>query len=140
MDSGNIKSQAHRKRLLSLDIARGLAVIFMIMQHSMIIYGSPEATSTFLGEIIVLLGTAPAAPVFMVLMGIFFIYSRKDFKSKLLRGFSLLMLGYILNFVRFTLPVSIALFLYSFHPVTHGGHSPICRTGLPVHGAGRIFE
>ncbi len=86
-----------------MDLARGMAVLFMIMQHGMIIYGINEGAGSLLGEFIVILGTAPAAPVFMLIMGVFF-PMQKDMKLNAVRGVKLIGTGYLLNLFRFVLP------------------------------------
>jgi surface polysaccharide O-acyltransferase-like enzyme len=94
------------QRIGFLDLARGLAVLFMIMQHSMIMYAVNEGEGSFIGDLVVLSGTVPAAPVFMMIMGVFFLKS-KSMKASTIRGLKLIVLGYILNFFRFFLPVLI---------------------------------
>jgi len=91
------------KRIAFFDLARGLAIIFMIMQHGMIIYGINEGEGSFLGELIVLLGTGPAAPIFMLIMGVFFLRV-KDMRGSAIRGLKLIGLGYLLNLLRFVIP------------------------------------
>jgi len=99
-----------RKRILSFDLARGLAILFMIMQHCVITFGTEEVNEDGLGLVILLLGTAPAAPVFMFLMGVFFIYAgNKPVRTNLVRGVKLLVLGYLLNLLRFVLPALLLL-------------------------------
>ncbi|MCP4589820.1 MAG: DUF1624 domain-containing protein, partial [bacterium] len=51
---------------------------------------------------------APAAPVFLLIMGVFLGQSRRGVRHGVLRGLRLLALGYLLNFLRFTLPLGIA--------------------------------
>lgn len=59
-------------RIYSLDFVRGIAVLFMIMQHAMIMFEKTEGEGdTIIGNIFILLGTAPAAPVFVFIMGVF---------------------------------------------------------------------
>ncbi|MCF8067145.1 MAG: DUF1624 domain-containing protein [Desulfobacterales bacterium] len=94
-----------QQRILYLDFARGLAILFMILQHAMIMFAVNSGESSELGDLILLLGTAPAAPVFMLIMGIFFMRSNSQcLKAGILRGFKLIFLGYILNIFRFSLP------------------------------------
>ena len=62
-----------------------------------------------MGGIFLLLGTAPAAPVFMVIMGLFFMRPGKNGLSYgIKRGLTLITLGYILNVFRFYIPILIA--------------------------------
>ena len=91
------------QRILFLDLARGLAVFFMILQHGMIMYAVDEGAGTPVGDFIVLAGTAPAAPVFMFIMGVFFLKAR-DMETVRLRGLKLMALGYVLNLLRFSIP------------------------------------
>lgn len=100
---------SNTNRIFYLDFMRGLAVFFMILQHAIIIH---ERTSgegnTILGNLFVILGTAPAAPVFIFIMGVFFIKSNKPLKQNILRGLKLFVFGYTLNLLRFTIPVFLA--------------------------------
>lgn len=99
-------------RLLSIDLARGLAVFFMIAVHTLEVYANQEVKGSIFGQIIEFLGGPPAAPVFMTLMGFSFIYSRKsELKPKLLRGFKIFLSGYILNIIRGVLPFTLSTYL-----------------------------
>ncbi len=96
-------------RLLSIDLARGLAVFFMIAVHTLELFANEEVKTSVFGQIIEFLGGPPAAPVFMTLMGFSFIYSRKsDLKPKLWRGFNIFLSGYILNILRGVIPFTLA--------------------------------
>jgi len=93
-------------RLRFLDLARGLAIVFMVMQHVQVIFAVGEGEDSALGLLFVLLGTAPAAPVFMVAMGFLFGSStRTGVRSGIVRGLQLFALGYVLNVLRFMLPL-----------------------------------
>ena len=96
-------------RLRFLDLARGLAIVFMVFQHVQIIFAVSAGEDSSLGAIFVLLGTAPAAPVFMVAMGFLFgSSSRTGVRDGLVRGLQLFALGYLLNLLRFSLPLLLA--------------------------------
>ena len=97
-----------KKRILYLDFARGLAILFMFTQHCMIIHEKTAGESTILGLVFILLGTAPAAPVFMVIMGVFLGKSTENLLNTIIRGAKLILLGYILNILRFSIPLLIA--------------------------------
>ncbi len=100
------------QRLLSIDLARGLAVVFMIAVHTLEVFASEEVKNSVFGQIIEFLGGPPAAPVFMTLMGFSFIYSRKSkLKPRLLRGFKIFLSGYILNIFRGVLPYTLSTYL-----------------------------
>ena len=101
-------------RIDALDHVRGLAVIFMIICHSAIVFGSEAFGHTVYGWIAAnALGTGPAAPVFMLLMGLFFAYPvDKPFVFKVARGAKLISLGFLLDITRGVLPYLIALKLH----------------------------
>jgi len=100
------------RRLLPIDLARGLAVFFMIAVHTLEVFASEEVKKSMFGQIIEFFGGAPAAPVFMTLMGFSFMYSRKsDLKQRLLRGFKIFLSGYLLNIIRGVIPFKLAIFL-----------------------------
>jgi len=95
-------------RLRFLDIARGLAIVFMVFQHVQIIFAVGSGEDSALGAAFLLLGTAPAAPVFMVAMGFLFgSSSRTGVRSGVVRGLQLFALGYALNLLRFVLPLLV---------------------------------
>lgn len=99
-------------RLLSIDLARGLAVLFMIAVHTLEVFANQEVKNSVFGQIIEFLGGPPAAPVFMTLMGFSFIYSRKsELKPKLLRGFKIFLSGYVLNILRGVFPFALSTYL-----------------------------
>lgn len=102
---------AQNNRLLSIDLARGLAVFFMIAVHTLEVFANQEVKNSLFGQIIEFLGGPPAAPVFMTLMGFSFIYSRKsELKPKLFRGFKIFLSGYILNIIRGVIPFNLATY------------------------------
>lgn len=99
-------------RLLSIDLARGLAVFFMIAVHTLEVFANQEVKNSVFGQIISFLGGPPAAPIFMTLMGFSFIYSSKsELKPKLFRGFKIFLTGYLLNILRGVIPFSLASYL-----------------------------
>ena len=103
----NVTTQ--NNRLLSIDLARGLAVFFMIAVHTLEVFANEEVKNSVFGHIIEFLGGPPAAPVFMTLMGFSFMYSRNSaLKPRLLRGFKLFLSGYILNFLRGVIPFTLS--------------------------------
>ena len=93
-------------RLRFLDLARGLAIVFMVFQHVQIMFAVGSGEDSALGTVFLLLGTAPAAPVFMVAMGFLFgSTARTGMRSGVVRGLQLFALGYALNLLRFVLPL-----------------------------------
>jgi uncharacterized membrane protein len=108
----NMTVTKQNNRLLSIDLARGLAVFFMIAVHTLEVFANQEVKNSVFGQIIEFLGGPPAAPVFMTLMGFSFIYSTKsELKPKLFRGFKIFLTGYLLNILRGVIPFSLASYL-----------------------------
>lgn len=106
MDTG----KAH-KRIQSLDVARGLAVFFMIAVHTLEVFGSKELKQSATGGLIEFLGGPPAAPVFMTLMGLSMVLAGKnDPKRQLKRGLIFFLSGYALNLIRAVLPLQLMLY------------------------------
>lgn len=99
--SGGKKLLYSPKRQLELDIAKGLAVLCMIAVHVQSNLSKTEMIYSGFGGIIEFLGTLPAAPVFMFLLGTGAVYSRNNNLTKnIVRGVKILILGYILNILR----------------------------------------
>ena len=106
--------QRDTSRYHYLDLMRGLAIFFMIMQHAMIIHEVSEGEGdTLIGNIFILLGTAPAAPVFLFILGVFVANSKKSSPENIVRGIRLFVFGYIFNVLRFTIPALIGGAPYS---------------------------
>ena len=98
------------RRVLAFDLARGLAVAFMILIHVLRHWGDPATWTTPIGTVVSFLGGPPAAPVFMFLMGASLAFSRRtSFNALARRGVLLIAAGYLLNLARGTLPLSAGL-------------------------------
>jgi len=99
-------NSADNLRVAAFDHVRGLAVIFMIISHVALMFGSGEAAGTPIGRFMNdFCGTAPAAPVFMLLMGVFMIFPGEKSAGRLFcRGLKLFVLGLLLNVVRMVIP------------------------------------
>lgn len=88
-------------RQLELDIAKGIAIICMIAVHVQSSLSVNAIIHSNAGGIIELLGTLPAAPVFMFLLGTGVVYSRNNsLKKSIDRGLRIFALGYVLNILR----------------------------------------
>lgn len=95
------KKIVNNGRQIELDIAKGLAILFMIAVHIQSELGDPYISTTIIGGIIDFFGTIPAAPVFMFLLGTGIVFSKKNEPKTLIkRGFKIIGLGYLLNIVR----------------------------------------
>jgi uncharacterized membrane protein len=99
-----------RERVRAFDLARGLAIVFMIGVHVLWHWGAPDTWTTPIGQAISFLGGPTAAPVFMFLMGASLAFSsRSSFSSLAVRGLWLVWLGYLLNFLRGVIPAYLGL-------------------------------
>jgi len=91
-------------RQIEVDIAKGLAIIFMVWCHCFIML-TPNEWNTPILIVDGILGGPFAAPVFMFCVGIGVCYSKKNTpKDCLKRGLILLGLGLLLNVFRSILP------------------------------------
>ena len=98
------------RRIEAFDLARGLAVLFMVSVHALQTYATPEVYDSPFGWILEALGGPPAAPVFVFLMGAVMAFSRRTGTWAMVRrGFVLLALAYVLNGLRGSLPVWVAI-------------------------------
>ena len=101
---------AARERVRAFDLARGLAIVFMIGVHVLWHWGAPDTWTSPIGLVISFLGGPTAAPVFMFLMGASLAFSsRSSFGSLAIRGLWLVWLGYLLNFLRGVIPAYLGL-------------------------------
>ena len=98
------------KRYDFVDLARGLAVIFMVAVHVLYEMSTDAVYYTLFGGVVDFLGGPPAAPVFMFLMGVSMMFSKsQNLKKGVARGLKLLAAGYALNICRSTLPMLLIL-------------------------------
>jgi uncharacterized membrane protein len=98
------------ERVRAFDLARGLAVAFMVLVHVLWHWGRPDTVATPLGTAISFLGGPPAAPVFMTLMGASLAFSsRAEPRPLVIRGLVLIAGGYLLNLARGALPATLGL-------------------------------
>ncbi len=124
------KEISNRQRQSEIDIAKGLAVFFMILVHFCSTFLDTAYNGTIFDDVISFMGCVPAAPVFMFVMGVGFVYSKKQEPEKLFRrGLYIFFGGYILNFFRGVLPLLIGNKL---------GYYELPQTTLP--GYGYLFE
>src|SRR5512132_1297249 len=99
-----------RERVRGFDLARGLAVLFMIGVHVLWHWGAPDTWTSPIGQVISIAGGPTAAPVFMFLMGASLAFSsRTSFRSLAVRGIWLVWLGYLLNVLRGVIPAYLGL-------------------------------
>ena len=117
--------RAAAERVPALDLARGLAVAFMIAVHVLEEWGSPATRAGPVGSVIEFFGSAPAAPVFVFLMGASLAWSSRAAPGTALRrGAGLLALGLGLNAVRGSLPALLGLWLGLITPAELAPYTP----------------
>lgn len=91
----------------------------MVCVHLLITFGNEytQFTSTY-GQIVQFLGGIPAAPVFMFMLGVGIVYSKKT-RPRLLakRGAILIASGYILNIFRSFIPAYINALNWDDRPI-----------------------
>ena len=101
---------ADARRIRAFDLARGLAVVFMVDVHVLWHWGAPATWQTPIGSVISILGGPTAAPTFMFLMGDSLAFSsRATFGWLAARGTWLVFLGYLLNLLRGAIPATLGL-------------------------------
>jgi uncharacterized membrane protein len=84
-------------RLALPDILKGIAVLLMIQVHIMELIATGKVMDSLAGKFSLFFGGAPAAPVFMAVMGYFLAQSNRSPKTNLMRGLRLIGLGFLLN-------------------------------------------
>ncbi|AXT40301.1 DUF1624 domain-containing protein [Alteromonas sp. BL110] len=113
-------------RQLTFDVAKGVAVLLMIMIHVLDFYGLDEVRFSTFGNTIKFALGWPAASMFVFIMGIFVGFSTSSTPTEdVKRALSLFALGYLLNLVRGTIPMwlSIELGLVTYQDVAP--HTPL---------------
>lgn len=94
-------------RIQSFDLARGFTVLMMPVIHVCMMYSTPDVQQSLLGAILTFIAEGPGAQLFMLLMGVAFTLSRNTSPGKILqRSFMLLIAAYLLNYVKFVIPLA----------------------------------
>ncbi|MCA9349480.1 DUF1624 domain-containing protein [Candidatus Saccharibacteria bacterium] len=101
-----------QSRLLWLDFLKGLAVLAMIFQHSVIIAGDSSLIQSQYGKLVFIVGTLPAAPVFLWAFGYSVGFKKRSYLYYIQRIFKLLALGYLINLFSLALPASISNYFF----------------------------
>ncbi len=102
-------SMVNAGRQIEIDIAKGIAIICMVLVHTTEYFYNGE--SSLANSVIEFLGSPPAAPVFMLALGVGIVYSRNSSPEKLaLRGCKMFILSYVYNFFVYAFPHLIRFF------------------------------
>ncbi len=117
---------ASSQRIRAFDLARGLAILLMMLIHTLDFYGASEVHETLIGSSFKAFVGWPAASTFIFIMGVFVAYTpNATLQQGLKRAAMLFALGYLLNLFRGTIPMWLSL---QFGLVTYedlGPHSPL---------------
>ncbi|WP_281613438.1 heparan-alpha-glucosaminide N-acetyltransferase domain-containing protein [Flammeovirga sp. SubArs3] len=99
-----------KKRLESIDFVRGMSVLLLIPLHCMMMYATLDTwQNSELGQF--MQWVEKGSPVFMVVMGFSFVFSKRQKPyDLLLRGVKILGIGYFLNFLKFNVPMVLGWF------------------------------
>lgn len=109
MDFSNLFSneKVNTGRQVELDIAKGLAIIFMIFLHTAFVVEGYNANFSPAYSFLVMnvLGRPYAAVIFMFCMGVGVVYSRhSQWDTMIKRGITLFLLGVLVNLFEFFIP------------------------------------
>lgn len=106
----NQHSVAPTGRILAFDFARGMALLFMVVIHTMHFYASSSVQTSWYGIAVQFAFGWPSASLFTFMMGVFIIYAKPcALRTRLYRGIQMILLGYMLNVVRATIPTALSL-------------------------------
>ena len=110
MNVGLHNERARGGRQVELDIAKGIAVLLMICVHVQEVLSHSAVQHSLFGNIVEFVTGFPAAPLFMLVMGVGTVYSRRqDAGYAIGRGASLLLMAYLLNAARGYIPWSLGI-------------------------------
>lgn len=136
------------KRILAIDLARGISVILVIIVHTLWIYGAiPVQEDAWLGNVIHFIGKG--TPIFLIAMGFSFTLSRnKTIILSVKRAIFIFLIGYFMNFLKFILPIWASIIPETFinaygwtFPVTLEQQLYLLQTGdiLQLAGVSLLF-
>lgn len=109
------EAKAPVERRTELDIAKGTAVLTMICVHVVEVFSNELVSESAFGIAWENIATFPAAPLFMLAMGIGLVYSRRQTAAYAFKRGAMLLLGaYVLNALRGFIPVSLGLAIGRF--------------------------
>ena len=113
-------------RMKAFDFARGFALLLMIQTHVIDECGYLGFKDSLYSSFFYYISTPLAAPVFVFIMGIFFQISNKTTVSLTIsKGIKLIILGYLLNVCRYTIPSFFALKLNIINSESIAPYTPL---------------
>ena len=104
--------EVNKGRQIEFDIAKAVCILGMVFVHCFeeLTFSGSDPTGIASYIMVIVLDAIFGAATFMASMGLGIAYSWKgDADSYIKRGFKILILGYALNFLRWTIPFSIFL-------------------------------
>ncbi|MEW7278713.1 heparan-alpha-glucosaminide N-acetyltransferase domain-containing protein [Aquimarina sp. 2201CG1-2-11] len=128
------------KRILAIDLARGLSVLMVIVVHTLWMYGDIKTqTETWLGSTVHFIGKGTG--MFLIAMGVSFTLSRnQSIVLSIKRAFYILAVGYLMNFLKFIVPVVIGTVPDNFI-AAYGWTSPVTLDNMIyMLGTGDILQ
>jgi uncharacterized membrane protein len=124
-----VSKPPQKQRFISLDLGRGLAMVFVVVIHVIEQLSSQEVKDSLFGGLAHMGTSMCAAAMFMFLMGAGVSLSRSTtFLSGIRRGLGLILLGYALNILRGTIPTYAGLAANMFTLEDLQPHSPLFVT------------
>ena len=100
MENSVIQEFPNQGRQLGIDLAKCLSISFMVIVHCLKQFGV-DPNLPFFHYYDIIFGSILAAPVFMTAMGVGLAYSRRNSPIQFIyRGINILILGYLLEFIR----------------------------------------
>lgn len=136
---------ARGERQAELDIGKGIAVLLMICVHVQEVLSHSAVQHSLFGNIVEFVTCFPAAPLFMFVMGVGIVYSRRqDAGYAIGRGALLLAMAYLLNVARGYIPWTLGIKLgFLVQDAVPYGVSGSCTTwgfrkNVPTHTTIRI--
>jgi uncharacterized membrane protein len=98
------------QRISSIDLARGFTVLFIPAIHCIMLYSDVKVHQSILGQMLGFIAEWPGAQIFMLLMGVSFPLSKTFSPKKILvKACALLLIGYLLNYLKFVLPIELGV-------------------------------
>ena len=110
MSENTLAQPKNKTRQVELDLAKALAIVFMVFVHTYeahwFLENSEEGAGYIAAWIIEFLGGVPAAPLFMLAMGVGVVYSRRSTSvTYLKRAAQIFGLGILVNFFQQWVPI-----------------------------------
>lgn len=96
------------ERIRSLDLARGFTVLFIPAIHTGMLYSHPDVHTSALGYFLTAIAEGPGGQLLMLLMGLSFTFKKRHRTvDVVVRVLVLLLMGYVLNVLKFVLPYQL---------------------------------